>query len=131
MNTQVSQAEAVNNALLFGAAIVVFIKSNGTKRVMLCTRNTVIAATVGSGEWSKALYSRDARNGAQNASSDTINVVDIVKGEPRSFKLSTVLLMEDAGDIRDAMKFKAALARVKELEQQVAEGKFSVSFDNL
>ena len=39
--------------------------------------------------------------------------------------------MEDAGDIRDAMKFKAALARVKELEQQVAEGKFSVSFDNL
>lgn len=73
--------------LQYEVATVVFTKKNGEIRVMLCTRNLKTAELI-HGNLGGLLNGHDKRCNIHNGN---ISVIDMLKGEPRSFNIDRVL----------------------------------------
>lgn len=107
-----------------GAMIVIFYKSNGEKRVMLCTKNTAMASNFNVpeniGYW---LHTRNSKfYGTKN-----IGVIDMEKLDIRAFNSDKILYTEVIGDLREGDTFERAKLRARELRESIKNGNFSVA----
>ena len=73
--------------LSYYIAIVVFMKKDGSIRIMLCTRNTVAITNI-LGLRTSVLNGHDKRCNIQNGN---ISVLDLVIDEPRSFSINRLI----------------------------------------
>ena len=116
----------LQNALTMDAGILVFFKADGSKRVMLCTRNTAMAS-----KFNGLLgYGLSARDGKMT-NGKTMAVIDIMKGDIRAFTYDKLIHTEICGDLRDEEVFARAKERVAELEKMAQEGAFTISMEDL
>lgn len=115
----------VRNELGYNSGIIGFIKSDGSIRIMLCTRNTSMVYDECPGI-SVALNARESKVNT----SKTVVVVDVEKKDIRAFVFDKVFLIEFTGDLRDKTVREMALERVKQLRSDAANGKLDVNIIN-
>lgn len=97
----------VYSRLCYETAFVVFLKKDGTIRLMLCTRNLNTVA-LQYGFQGKALGGHDNRC---NISNGNIAVFDLALGEARSFNIDRLVKIE----------FKGIVSTAEQLEEVTGE----------
>lgn len=112
----------VYSRLCYETAFVVFLKKDGTIRLMLCTRNLNTVA-LQYGFQGKALGGHDNRC---NISNGNIAVFDLALGEARSFNIDRLVKIEFKGIVSTAeqleevtgefLKFKAEYEKSQPME---------------
>ena len=112
----------VYSRLCYETAFVVFLKKDGTIRLMLCTRN-LNTVSLQYGFQGKALGGHDNRC---NISNGNIAVFDLALGEARSFNIDRLVKIEFKGIVSTAeqleevtgefLKFKAEYEKSQPME---------------
>ena len=97
----------VYSRLCYETAFVVFLKKDGTIRLMLCTRN-LNTVSLQYGFQGKALGGHDNRC---NISNGNIGVFDLALGEARSFNIDRLVKIE----------FKGIVSTAEQLEEVTGE----------
>ena len=97
----------VHSRLCYETAFVVFLKKDGTIRLMLCTRN-LNTVSLQYGFQGKALGGHDNRC---NISNGNIAVFDLALGEARSFNIDRLVKIE----------FKGIVSTAEQLEEVTGE----------
>lgn len=97
----------VYSRLCYETAFVVFLKKDGTIRLMLCTRN-LNTVSLQYGFQGKALGGHDNRC---NISNGNIAVFDLALGEARSFNIDRLVKIE----------FKGIVSTAEQLEEVTGE----------
>ena len=95
------------------AATIVFIKANGDVRVMLATRNESIASLI-HGDVHGILNGHDKRCSINNG---TMEVIDLIMGEARSFNIGRVVSLEYHGDIKTIEQYEKVYAEFKQFKE--------------
>ena len=111
----------LRNYLTQDAAIVVFVKANGEKRVMLCTRNTAMIYKICPGIGT-AISSRENK---MDKDKDIV-VVDVLKADVRAFVFSKVLRVYEVGDLRNADDNLKARNILDEVNNEIKNHTFSM-----
>lgn len=107
--------------LSVNSAIICFLKNDGSKRVMLCTRNTAMVYN----ECPGIAVALDARDNKVDASK-TLAVIDVEKKDIRAFVYDRLLYVALTGDLRDATEREKAFTKLKAIRQLVEDNKLAI-----
>lgn len=104
----------VYSRLCYETAFVVFLKKDGTIRLMLCTRN-LNTVSLQYGFQGKALGGHDNRC---NISNGNIAVFDLALGEARSFNIDRLVKIEFKGIVSTAEQLEGVTGEFLEFKAE-------------
>lgn len=107
--------------LSVNSAVVCFLKNDGSKRVMLCTRNTAMVCNDCPG----IAVALDARDNKVDTSK-TLAVIDVEKKDIRAFVYDRLMYVVLTGDLRDVTERERAFKKLDDIRHLVEDNSLKI-----